>query len=85
MRDALALIRDVARIWRSMEKCTAMQHSPNKCLTAFSGSDLVADVNLLIMPNLDSANISYNLLRVAAAAALRSDRFCWEPASRFTS
>ena len=36
----------------------------------FPGSDLVADVNLLIMPNLDAANISYNLLRVAASGGV---------------
>ena len=29
-----------------------------------------ADVNLLIMPNLDAANISYNLLRVAASGGV---------------
>jgi malate dehydrogenase (oxaloacetate-decarboxylating)(NADP+) len=36
----------------------------------FPGSDLAADVNLLIMPNLDAANISYNLLRVAASGGV---------------
>ena len=29
-------------------------------------STLHSDANLLVMPNLDSANISYNLLKVAA-------------------
>jgi malate dehydrogenase (oxaloacetate-decarboxylating)(NADP+) len=32
----------------------------------FAGSRLPADANLLIMPNVDAANISYNLLKIAA-------------------
>jgi malate dehydrogenase (oxaloacetate-decarboxylating)(NADP+) len=32
----------------------------------FTGSRLTADANLLIMPNVDAANIAYNLLKVAA-------------------
>jgi malate dehydrogenase (oxaloacetate-decarboxylating)(NADP+) len=32
----------------------------------FPGSPLATDANLLIMPNVDAANISYNLLKVAA-------------------
>jgi malate dehydrogenase (oxaloacetate-decarboxylating)(NADP+) len=32
----------------------------------FPGSRLATDANLLIMPNVDAANISYNLLKVAA-------------------
>ena len=36
----------------------------------FPGSGLTADANLLIMPNLDAANIAYNLLRVAASGGV---------------
>jgi malate dehydrogenase (oxaloacetate-decarboxylating)(NADP+) len=36
----------------------------------FPASALSADTNLLIMPNLDAANISYNLLRVAASGGV---------------
>jgi len=32
----------------------------------FPNSRLAEDANLLIMPNVDAANISYNLLRIAA-------------------
>ena len=32
----------------------------------FPGSRLPSDANLLIMPGIDAANISYNLLKVAA-------------------
>ncbi|MDX2205796.1 MAG: NADP-dependent malic enzyme [Hyphomicrobiaceae bacterium] len=32
----------------------------------FEGASLTADANLLIMPSMDAANISYNLLKVAA-------------------
>jgi malate dehydrogenase (oxaloacetate-decarboxylating)(NADP+) len=36
----------------------------------FPDSALKADTNLLIMPNLDAANIAYNLLRVAASGGV---------------
>jgi malate dehydrogenase (oxaloacetate-decarboxylating)(NADP+) len=36
----------------------------------FPGSRLPGDANLLIMPNVDAANISYNLLRMAAGQGL---------------
>nr|HRL53328.1 phosphate acyltransferase [Acidovorax temperans] len=29
-------------------------------------SDLIGDANLLVLPNIDAANISYNLLKTAA-------------------
>jgi malate dehydrogenase (oxaloacetate-decarboxylating)(NADP+) len=32
----------------------------------FPGSRLARDANLLIMPSVDAANISYNLLKIAA-------------------
>jgi malate dehydrogenase (oxaloacetate-decarboxylating)(NADP+) len=37
-------------------------------------STLHGDANLLVLPNIDAANISYNLLKTAPAAALRSVR-----------
>jgi malate dehydrogenase (oxaloacetate-decarboxylating)(NADP+) len=36
----------------------------------FPDSSLATEANLLIMPSLDAANISYNLLRVAAAGGV---------------
>ena len=48
-----------------------MRHCPNECSTASSRTQrLTADANLLIMPNLDAANIAYNLLRVAAGGGV---------------
>jgi malate dehydrogenase (oxaloacetate-decarboxylating)(NADP+) len=37
---------------------------------AFPDSRLTVDANLLIMPNLDAANISYNLLRMTAGGGI---------------
>jgi malate dehydrogenase (oxaloacetate-decarboxylating)(NADP+) len=71
MRDALALIRDVApnlAVDGEMHGDAAL--AKQVLDRVFPGSDLVADVNLLIMPNLDAANISYNLLRVAASGGV---------------
>ena len=34
------------------------------------GSGLAEEANLLVMPNVDAANISYNLLRVAAGGGI---------------
>jgi malate dehydrogenase (oxaloacetate-decarboxylating)(NADP+) len=36
----------------------------------FPGSGLTGEANLLIMPNVDAANISYNLLRMAAGSGI---------------
>ena len=71
MRDALALIRDVApdlAVDGEMHGDAAL--AKQVLDRVFPGSDLAADVNLLIMPNLDAANISYNLLRVAASGGV---------------
>jgi malate dehydrogenase (oxaloacetate-decarboxylating)(NADP+) len=38
--------------------------------TVFPNSRLKGDANLLIMPTLDAANISFNLLKVAAGSGL---------------
>ena len=71
MRDALELIRDVApdlAVDGEMHGDAAL--AKQVLDRVFPGSDLAADVNLLIMPNLDAANISYNLLRVAASGGV---------------
>ena len=44
-------------------KCTATSRSTVRCEDS---SCLAGDANLLVMPNIDSANISYNLLKTAA-------------------
>src|SRR4249919_2491031 len=71
MRDALELIRDAApdlAVDGEMHGDAAL--AKQVLDRVFPGSDLAADVNLLIMPNLDAANISYNLLRVAASGGV---------------
>jgi hypothetical protein len=67
MRDALALIRDAApnlAVDGEMHGDAAL--AKQVLDRVFPGSELAANVNPLIMPNF-AANISYNLLRVAAS------------------
>ena len=71
MRDALDLI--VARapdlaVEGEMRGDTALSGSVRE--RAFPDSRLTVDANLLIMPNLDAANISYNLLRMTAGGGI---------------
>jgi malate dehydrogenase (oxaloacetate-decarboxylating)(NADP+) len=67
MREALALIEERApdlEIEGEMQGDAAL--SKRILDGQFTGSRLTSDANLLIMPNVDAANISYNLLKVAA-------------------
>jgi malate dehydrogenase (oxaloacetate-decarboxylating)(NADP+) len=67
MREALALIEERApdlEVEGEMQGDAAL--SPRVMNNLFTGSRLTADANLLIMPNVDAANIAYNLLKVAA-------------------
>jgi malate dehydrogenase (oxaloacetate-decarboxylating)(NADP+) len=67
MRDALALIEAAEpglEIEGEMQGDAAL--SPMLLDRAMSGARLKGDPNLLVMPNLDAANISYSLLKVAA-------------------
>ncbi|HXT04229.1 MAG TPA: phosphate acyltransferase, partial [Casimicrobiaceae bacterium] len=71
MRDALALIRQRApdlEIDGEMHGDAAL--SENVRAAAFPNSRLTGDANLLIMPTLDAANISFNLLKVASGAGV---------------
>ena len=71
MRDALTLIRQRApdlEIDGEMHGDAALSESVRK--TAFPNSRLTGDANLLIMPTLDAANISFNLLKVASGAGV---------------
>jgi malate dehydrogenase (oxaloacetate-decarboxylating)(NADP+) len=36
----------------------------------------------LVLPNIDAANISYNLLKTAAGGNIAMARCCWAPTSR---
>jgi malate dehydrogenase (oxaloacetate-decarboxylating)(NADP+) len=67
MRDALRLIEEQ---WPDLEVEGEMQGdaalSEPMLSRAITGSRLTGQPNLLIMPDIDAANISYNLLKMAA-------------------
>src|SRR6476620_7355949 len=68
MRDALAIIQRRApdlEIDGEMHGDAALSEAVRR--SAFPNSKLVGEANLLIMPNLDAAHISFNLLKVASA------------------
>jgi malate dehydrogenase (oxaloacetate-decarboxylating)(NADP+) len=67
MREALALIERMAPdlcVEGEMQGDAALSRSIQT--SAFPGSRLDGEANLLIMPNLDAANISFSLLKAAA-------------------
>jgi malate dehydrogenase (oxaloacetate-decarboxylating)(NADP+) len=67
MRDALALIEARAPALEVEGEMHGEAALSERLLTgAISGARLTGQANLLIMPNLDAANISYSLLKVAA-------------------
>lgn len=67
MREALQILRDTAP-WLEVDgemhgDCAIDEAVRN---TIFAGSTLTGEANLLVCPNIDAANISYNLLKSAA-------------------
>jgi len=67
MREALALIEETLpdlEVEGEMQGDAAL--SDPHLSRAISGSRLIGQANLLMMPNIDAANISYNLLKMAA-------------------
>ncbi|HSQ80480.1 MAG TPA: NADP-dependent malic enzyme [Casimicrobiaceae bacterium] len=71
MRDALALINERApdlEIDGEMHGDAALNESVRQAV--FPNSRLTGEANLLIMPTLDAANISFNLLKVASGAGV---------------
>jgi malate dehydrogenase (oxaloacetate-decarboxylating)(NADP+) len=67
MRQALALIQRQApwlEVDGEMHGDVAIDTEARKVL--MPNSSLLADANLLVLPNLDAANITYNLLKTAA-------------------
>jgi len=67
MREALQILRNIAP-WLEVDgemhgDCAIDEQVRN---TIFSGSTLTGEANLLVCPNIDAANISYNLLKSAA-------------------
>jgi malate dehydrogenase (oxaloacetate-decarboxylating)(NADP+) len=68
MQQALSLIRERApelEIEGEMHGDAALSHEIRQ--KAFPNSRLKGEANLLVMPTLDAANISFNLLKVASA------------------
>jgi malate dehydrogenase (oxaloacetate-decarboxylating)(NADP+) len=67
MRNALALLRKHApwlEVDGEMHGDVALDGDARKAL--IPGSSLLGDANLLVLPNIDAANIAYNLLKTAA-------------------
>ena len=71
MRDAFALIRARApdmEIDGEMHGDSALDTAVRKSL--FPNSSLTGEANLLVMPNMDAANIAYNLLKITAGGGI---------------
>ena len=72
MRAALGLIeRARARRSRWRARCTPTRRCRSRCSTGrFPRAASAAEANLLIMPNLDAANITYNALKIVAGEGI---------------
>ena len=71
MREALALLRERApwlEVDGEMHGDTALDANYRRGL--MPGSTLNGEANLLVLPNIDAANISYNLLKTAAGGGI---------------
>jgi malate dehydrogenase (oxaloacetate-decarboxylating)(NADP+) len=71
MRRTLALLREQApwlEVDGEMHGDVALDSAARHKL--MPGSPLVGDANLLVLPNIDAANIAYNLLKVAAGGGI---------------
>jgi malate dehydrogenase (oxaloacetate-decarboxylating)(NADP+) len=71
MRDALALLQQQApwlEVDGEMHGDTALDAAVRKEI--MPGSPLTGEANLLVLPNIDAANISYNLLKTAAGGGI---------------
>ena len=71
MRDALALLQERApwlEVDGEMHGDTALNPAYRKQL--MPNSSLGGEANLLVLPNIDAANISYNLLKTAAGGGI---------------
>jgi malate dehydrogenase (oxaloacetate-decarboxylating)(NADP+) len=72
MRDALAMLQRQAPwlevdgeicLWGHRARCRPPQ-------VDHAGSALTGEANLLVLPNIEAANISYNLLKTAAGGGI---------------
>ena len=64
--------------WRWTAKCMVTWRWTAKARAALMpNSTLAGDANLLVLPNIDAANIAYNLLKTQPVAILPLARCCW--------
>jgi malate dehydrogenase (oxaloacetate-decarboxylating)(NADP+) len=71
MRATLALLREQApwlEVDGEMHGDVALDSAARR--TLMPNSTLQGDANLLVLPNIDAANIAYNLLKVAAGGGI---------------
>ena len=71
MRDTLALLQQLApwlEVDGEMHGDTALDAPYRKQI--MPNSPLTGEANLLVLPNIDAANISYNLLKTAAGGGI---------------
>ena len=71
MRDCLAILRDHApwlEVDGEMHGDAALDAEVRRA--AMSDSTLTGEANLLVFPNIEAANISYNLLKTAAGGGI---------------
>ncbi|GAB4214474.1 MAG: NADP-dependent malic enzyme [Rhodoferax sp.] len=71
MRDTLALLREQApdlEVDGEMHGDVALDSAARRAL--MPNSTLLGDANLLVLPNIDAANIAYNLLKSAAGGGI---------------
>jgi malate dehydrogenase (oxaloacetate-decarboxylating)(NADP+) len=86
MRQALALLRESApglEVDGEMHGDSALDERLRK--TILPESTLYGSANLLVCPNLDAANIAYNLLKTAAGRNVAIGRCCSAAARPHTS
>ena len=68
-RGAGVILRGTRPNWRSTARCTATSALSERCASAcYPARALKGEANVLIMPNLDAANIAYQLIKVLADA-----------------
>jgi malate dehydrogenase (oxaloacetate-decarboxylating)(NADP+) len=71
MRDVLALLRQNApwlEVDGEMHGDVALDNAARQAV--MPNSSLIGDANLLVLPNIDAANIAYNLLKTAAGGGI---------------
>ena len=67
MAEARKLIAERAPISKSMAKCMATRLCRKRCASRRSRARrCIGEANLLIMPNVEAANITYNLLKMVS-------------------